>query len=254
MYRYAMKIEYDGTDFHGWQKQRNLSTVQGEMNSAFSNLERDTDGVLGAGRTDSGVHAIGQVAHVDLKRHWPPNQLQKAINFYLKPKPISVAKVQKVDSSFHARFSAIERQYLYRIFVRSYPLTFSKNSFWYIKRNLDIEKMQQGANYLVGTHDFTTFRSSLCQAKSPVKSLKSIKIQQEKDGSGLIIEINFKARSFLHNQVRSIVGTLEKVGSGNWEPSRVKSALTSKNRAECGPVAPPTGLYLKGVLYDKNTF
>ena len=254
MFRYALKIEYMGTYFHGWQRQENLETVQGAINFALKSLDPFCNGIIGAGRTDAGVHATGQVAHLDLKKNWDPNRLQHALNFYLKPKLIAIIGVAEVDSNFHSRFSAIKRHYLFKIMNRSAPLTLEKHRFWHVGRPLDIKKMEQAASYLIGKHDFTTFRSSLCQAKSPIKSIDLIKISKTNSSEGNTIEVKLEARSFLHNQVRSIVGTLEKVGSKVWPPERVKSALDSKNRSECGPVAPPSGLYLSRVDYPENIF
>ena len=243
-----------GTYFHGWQKQENLETVQGAINSALKNIEPLCSGVTGAGRTDAGVHAIGQVAHLDLIKNWDLTRLQHALNFYLKPKLIAIVGVAKVDLNFHSRFSALKRHYLFKIMNRSAPLTLEKDKFWHIGRNLDIEKMEQAASYLIGKHDFTTFRSSLCQAKSPIKTIDQIKISKTISMIGSTIEFQLEARSFLHNQVRSIVGTLEKVGSAVWAPERVRLALTSKDRSKCGPVAPSCGLYLTHVEYPDNIF
>ena len=254
MFRYALKIEYMGTYFHGWQRQKNLQTVQGEINTALKRLDPRCNGVTGAGRTDAGVHATGQVAHLDLEKNWDLTRLKYALNFYLKPKLIAIVGVAKVDANFHSRFSAIKRHYLFKIMNRAAPLTLEKNRFWHVGRPLDIESMEQAASYLIGKHDFTTFRSSLCQAKSPVKSIDQITISKMVSISGTTIEVQLEARSFLHNQVRSIVGTLEKVGSKVWSPERVQSALASKNRSKCGPVAPPSGLYLIHVDYPENIF
>ncbi len=254
MYRYALTIEYDGTNFHGWQIQKKLPTIQGAINFAIAKIQSSFEGITGAGRTDSGVHASGQVAHLELNKNWEPFRLQQALNFHLKPKPIAIIKVNRVVDDFHARFSAIERHYQFKIVNRDSPLTFQQNRYWLVKRKLNIRKMQKAANYLIGCHDFTTFRSSLCQAKSPVKTMKQIEIISTNTELWPSIEINIKAKSFLHNQVRSIVGTLEKVGSNTWEPEQVAAALVAKNRNECGPVAPPYGLYLAKVIYPQNLF
>ena len=213
MFRYALKIEYMGTFFHGWQRQENLETVQGAINSALKNLDPICNGITGAGRTDAGVHATGQVAHLDLKKNWDLIPLQNALNFYLKPKLIAIVGVAKVAPDFHSRFSAVKRHYLFKIMNRPAPLTLEKNRFWHVGRPLDIKRMEQAASYLIGKHDFTTFRSSLCQAKSPIKSIDQIRISKKISTMGTTIEVQLEARSFLHNQVRSIVGTLEKVGS-----------------------------------------
>ena len=254
MNRYALKIEYMGTPFHGWQKQPGLETVQGAINGALKNLDPFSDGVTGAGRTDAGVHATGQVAHVDLEKTWDANKLQQALNFYLKPKLISIVAIVKVNNNFHARFSAVKRHYVFKIINRMPPLTIGKSRYWQVRHPLDIEKMRQGALYLIGKHDFTTFRSTLCQARSPVKSIDKINIAKIESYMGPLIHIEFEARSFLHNQIRSITGTLGKVGSNSWIPQRVEIALSARNRSECGPVAPPSGLYLTKVDYETNIF
>ena len=243
-----------GTYFHGWQRQEKLETVQGAINSAIKKIDPLSSGVTGAGRTDAGVHATGQVAHLDLKKSWDLTRLQYALNFYLRPKLIAIVKVAKVDQDFHSRFSAVKRHYLFRIMNRPAPLTLEKHRFWHVGRPLDVQRMNQAASYLIGKHDFTTFRSSLCQAKSPIKSIEQIKISRSICKIGTTIEVRLEAKSFLHNQVRSIVGTLEKVGSKVWNPERVESALASKNRSQCGPVAPPSGLYLTHVEYPENIF
>tara|TARA_A100001011_G_C14175151_1_gene784311 strand:+ start:297 stop:1073 length:777 start_codon:yes stop_codon:yes gene_type:complete len=254
MNRYALKIEYDGTLFHGWQKQQNLDTVQGSIELALKRLDPSSKGITGAGRTDAGVHATGQVAHLDLKKNWNPDQLKQALNFFLKPKLISIVAAAKVDMDFHARFSAVKRYYLYKIINRNAPLTLDINKSWQVRRVLDVEKMNQAAKCLVGTHDFTTFRSSSCQAKSPIKSIDKVKIDSVDSSIGKSIYFKFEARSFLHNQIRSIVGTLEKVGANRWPKNRVILALSAKNRNECGPVAPANGLYLTKIDYKEDIF
>jgi len=254
MNRFALKIEYEGTQFHGWQTQPGLETVQGAINLAVKNLDAFSEGVTGAGRTDAGVHATGQVAHIDLKKDWDSYQLQQALNFYLKPKLISITASAKVDFDFHARFSAVKRHYLFKILNRNSPLTLEKNRCWHVRHKLDLKKMKKGASYLIGKHDFTTFRSTLCQAKSPVKSIDKIEILKATSSTGSSIQIKFTARSYLHNQIRSIVGTLGKVGSNSWVPEQVHLALLSKNRAACGPVAPAAGLYLYKIDYKSDIF
>ena len=254
MFRYALKIEYDGSNFYGWQKQPDLETIQGVINNCIKILDPFSEGVVGAGRTDTGVHAIGQVAHVDLEKEWNPKELQNAINYYLKPNLISIIAVERVSPEFHARFSALRRYYVYKIFIRNAPLALEKNRYWYLKKSLNKDKMMDGANYLIGRHDFTTFRSSLCQSKSPLKSIDKITISEYSYLNGSIIEIHIQAKSFLHNQVRSIAGTLQKVGTKSWPPERVGEVLEAKNRSACGPVAPPEGLYLTQVDYDKILF
>ncbi len=250
MYRFLLKLEYDGTCFHGWQIQDNIETVQGVLLEAIRNLEPSCQEVVGAGRTDAGVHATNQIAHIDLEKLWEEYTVQKALNFYLAKKPISVLEVKLVDMNFHARFSAIKRHYIYKIYYRGASLTFERNLYWNIHYPLNEEEMKVAASYLVGKHDFTTFRSSSCQAKSPVKTIDAISIKKNKSDQGFIYEFQFSARSFLHNQIRSIVGSLEKVGKGSWLPERIAQALKAKDRSNCGTVAPPQGLYLSGIEYD----
>ena len=250
MYRFLLKLEYDGTCFHGWQIQDNIETVQGALLEAIRNLEPSCQEVVGAGRTDAGVHATNQIAHIDLEKLWEEYTVQKALNFYLSKKPISVLEVKLVDKNFHARFSAIKRHYIYKIYYRGASLTFERNLYWNIHYPLNEEEMKVAARYLVGNHDFTTFRSSSCQAKSPVKTIDAILIKKNKSDHGFIYEFQFSARSFLHNQIRSIVGSLEKVGKGSWLPERISQSLQAKDRSHCGTVAPPQGLYLSGLEYD----
>ena len=254
MNRYALKIEYDGTNYHGWQKQKQCKTIQGEIELAFSKFLGHPVNVSGSGRTDSGVHALGQVAHVDLKKKWPPEEIQGALNYFLKNTLISILKVSTVDESFHSRFSAKSRSYEYKILVRRAPLTFQKNRCWHLNRNQDISRMEDGAKHLIGTHDFTTFRSSICQANSPIKTIDSILFKEKYLPSGKLIVIECTARSFLHNQVRSIVGSLEKVGSRKWNSEHIKLILESKDRKQCGSVAPPEGLYLKNITFGNRIF
>ncbi|MEE2774884.1 MAG: tRNA pseudouridine(38-40) synthase TruA [Pseudomonadota bacterium] len=254
MFRYAIKIEYDGTNFHGWQKQNSVATVQGTINQALDNLNTSGIGVIGAGRTDAGVHALGQVAHFDMPKKWEPIELQNALNYYLKSELISVISISETPTDFHARFSARKRHYLFKMLIRRPPLTLNKHRFWHVRRSQGIAQMREAAKNLVGQHDFTTFRSSICQAKSPIKTIDSISIHKHSNKNESIIEIRIQARSFLHNQVRSIVGTLEKVGSGFWTPNDVAEAIEAKDRARCGPVAPAHGLYLENVLYDEISF
>jgi len=250
MYRYALTIEYDGSPFHGWQIQNNLSTVQGVIFKAIKKLDENCENFVGAGRTDAGVHAIGQVAHVDLGTDRDCDIVAKAINFYLNKYPISILGAKKVGKDFHARFSAIKRYYTYKIFSRTTDLTFERSQYWHVRRPLDIARMEIAASYLLGKHDFTAFRSSICQASSPTKTMDSIEIHSEKIRDGLIYEFNLSARSFLHNQVRSIVGCLEKVGCGKWEPQKMQEVLLSKERSKCAALAPPSGLYLSKIKYE----
>ena len=254
MPRYALKIEYEGSTFHGWQKQKNLQTVEGELNKAMSKLEVLAQGVYGAGRTDSGVHAKGQVAHIDLGKKWNSDQLQNALNFHLKNRAISILAVEKVEDKFHARFSAVERHYEYRILLRTPPAVLEKGRHWQIRRSLNVQNMQKAANFLIGKHDFTTFRSSLCQANSPVKTINDISISEISIPHGSSLIIRLRAQSFLHNQVRSIVGSLEKVGSNKWPPEKILTILLAANRSHCGPTAPACGLYLVRVDYGGFSF
>ena len=250
MYRYALTIEYDGSPFHGWQVQNNISTVQGVIFNAIKKLDKNCENFVGAGRTDAGVHAIGQVAHVDLGTDRDCKTVEKAINYYLNKYPISILGAKKVSKDFHARYSAIKRYYTYKIFSRTTDLTFERSQFWHVRHLLDISKMELAASYLVGKHDFTAFRSSICQAPSPIKTIDSIKIKSEKIRDGIIYYFDLSARSFLHNQVRSIVGCLEKVGCGKWEPQKMQKVLLSKERSKCAALAPPRGLYLSKIKYE----
>lgn len=254
MSRYALKIEYNGLPFFGWQKQPTLPSVQGTIEAALRKLEPDCGNVQGAGRTDTGVHATGQVGHVDLKRDWTPFRLSEALNFHLKPEPVSILAVAKADDAFHARFSAIERRYTFRVVQRRAPMTFDKDNVWRVAHKLDLDAMREGAAHLIGKHDFTTFRSTICQAASPIKNLDELRIETLPYHDGIEYRFHIRARSFLHNQVRSFVGTLVHVGSGTWEPERVKHALEAKDRTACGSVCPPYGLYLSDVLYPDDPF
>ena len=251
MYRYALTIEYDGSPFHGWQVQNNITTVQGVVFDAIKKLDMNCENFVGAGRTDAGVHAIGQVAHVDLATKHDCETVQKAINYFLNKYPISIVGAREVSTDFHARFSAIRRHYTYKIFSRATDLTFERSQFWHVRHPLDTSKMELAASYLIGKHDFTAFRSSICQASSPIKTIDAIDIKSEKIRDGIIYEFNLSARSFLHNQVRSIVGCLEKVGCGKWNPQKMQEVLLSKERRKCAALAPPRGLYLSKIKYEK---
>lgn len=254
MPRYALKIEYDGLPFAGWQKQPNVPSVQGCIEAALRVLEPECAGVQGAGRTDTGVHATGQVAHVDMAKNWDPFRLSQALNFHMKPLPLAIVAAARVVDDFHARFSAIERRYLFRMVQRRAPMTFDKGSVWRVNHPIDPEAMQAGADFLIGKHDFTTFRSSICQGLTPVKTLDELRIETLEYPGGVEYRFHVRARSFLHNQVRSFVGTLERVGAGAWSPERVKHALDAVDRSECGPVCPPHGLYLAEVTYPEDPF
>ncbi|WP_411838524.1 tRNA pseudouridine(38-40) synthase TruA [Paracoccus sp. ME4] len=257
MPRFALQIEYDGAPFAGWQAQADQPSVQGAVEAALARLDPGFAAgarIAAAGRTDAGVHATGQVAHADLERDWDPFRLSEALNWHLKPAPVAILQAVRVPDDFHARFSAVERRYLFRLVARRAPMTHRRGQVWQVLNPLDIDAMRAGAAHLVGHHDFTTFRSSICQAKSPVKSLDEIRIEAVAIPQGTEYRFHLRARSFLHNQVRSIVGTLERVGAGTWAPERVGQALEARDRAACGPVCPPQGLYLTGVGYPRDPF
>ena len=254
MPRYALKIEYDGGPFAGWQRQANSPSVQAAVEQAIRRIDPDATAIAAAGRTDAGVHATAQVAHCDLARDWDTFRLAGALNHHLRPLPVSVLAVAKVADDFHARFSARERRYLFRLIHRRAPLTHESGLVWQVQHPLDLARMQAGAAHLAGHHDFTTFRSALCQARSPVKTLDEIRIEAIPVPYGTEFRFHLRARSFLHNQVRSIVGTLERVGAGAWSPADVRAALLARDRAACGPVCPPQGLYLCGVGYPDDPF
>ncbi|MFM2354974.1 MAG: hypothetical protein RLZZ528_710 [Pseudomonadota bacterium] len=254
MPRYALKIEYHGGPFAGWQRQQGQLSVQEAVETAIRRLDPEATGIGAAGRTDAGVHATGQVAHCDLARDWDPFRLTEALNWHLKPHPVAILAAARVADDFHARFSAIERRYLFRLLVRRAPATHDRGLVWQVLNPLDATAMRAGAAHLIGRHDFTTFRSAMCQSDSPVKTLDEIAIAETADPHGIEYRFALRARSFLHNQVRSIVGTLERVGAGAWEPARVAEALAARDRAACGPVCPPQGLYLTGVGYPADPF
>ncbi len=254
MPRYALKIEYDGAPFAGWQRQDGPPTVQAVLEEALTKIAPKGTPVQGAGRTDAGVHALAQVAHVDMPRDWNPFRLSEALNYHLKPHPVAVLDAAEVAEDWHARFSAVERGYLYRVVHRRAPLTHEKRQVWRVAHPLDADAMNEAAQNLIGNHDFTTFRSTMCQAKSPVKTLDHATVTTTTYSGGTEYQFAFWARSFLHNQVRSFVGTLERVGAGAWAPERVKAVLEAADRAQCGPVAPPDGLYLTHVRYDSDPF
>lgn len=255
MPRYALLIEYDGLPFNGWQRQAaGQPSVQAAVEAALAKLEPGEHTIAAAGRTDAGVHATGQVATVDLTRDWDAFRLSEALNFHLKPAPVSIIRAVRVAPDFHARFSANERRYLFRLISRRAPVTHDKGRVWQVSNRLDLAAMQAGAAHLIGLHDFTTFRSTMCQSNSPVKTLDEVTITEQPYPGGTEFRFALRARSFLHNQVRSIVGTLERVGAGSWDPDDVQQALQAKDRAACGPVCPPQGLYLTGVGYPEDPF
>jgi tRNA pseudouridine38-40 synthase len=246
MPRYALTIEYDGGPFVGWQRQLNGASIQARLEDAVFAVNGARVVVHGAGRTDAGVHALGQVAHVDLVKDWSCDRLRDALNAHLKPDPIAICHVESVSLAFEARFSAIRRHYRYLIDNRRAPLTLTLGRAWHVKWSLDAQAMHEAAQSLLGRHDFTTFRASECQASSPIRTLERLDVRR----SGDRIEIDVSARSFLHNQVRSIAGSLEHVGSGKWRPADLIAALDARDRKRCGQVAPPQGLYLMAVDYS----
>lgn len=254
MSRYALKIEYSGGPFSGWQRQPGQPTVQGAIEDAIRKIEPGFDTIAAAGRTDTGVHATGQVAHADLARNWEPFRLSEALNYHLKPHPVAILEAAAVADDWHARFSATERRYLFRLVSRRAPLAHERGLVWQINYTLDLDAMRQAAQTLIGKHDFTTFRSTICQAASPVKTLDEVRIDTRERPYGAEYSFHFRARSFLHNQIRSFVGSLVQVGSGTWEPAQMKRALEARDRAACGPVCPPQGLYLSQVNYDDDPF
>lgn len=250
MPRFAFRLEYHGGPFRGWQRQAEGPTVQAALEAALARLNPGPVTVAGAGRTDTGVHATGQVAHADLARDWDPFRLAEALNAHLRPDPVAVTACARVPEAFHARFSAKGRAYAYRILTRRAPPVLQAGLVWHIRHPLDAQAMRAGAAHLLGRHDFTTFRASLCQSPSPIKSLDALEVEVAGDE----IRLHVAARSFLHNQVRSMVGTLERVGAGAWPPDRVAEALAARSRAACGPVAPPEGLCLTRVRYPADPF
>jgi tRNA pseudouridine38-40 synthase len=243
--RWRVRIEYDGGPFVGWQRQENGPSVQEALEDAITAFSGETVTVHGAGRTDSGVHALGQVAHFDLARETDADTVRDAINFHLKPRRIAILVAEEVDADFHARFSAVEREYLYRMTTRRAPLALDAGRAWQVPVALDAGAMAEAAQRLIGHHDFTSFRAAQCQADSPVKTLDEITVTS----AGENIEIKVRARSFLHNQVRIITGTLKLVGEGKWGADDVAKALAACDRAAAGPTAPPDGLYLAAVRY-----
>ncbi len=254
MPRFALKVEYHGGPFAGWQRQRDQPSVQGAIEAALARLEPRAHTIAAAGRTDAGVHGLGQVAQCDLGKDWAPFRLMEALNYHLKPQPVAIVDCAVVGDDWHARFSALERQYKFRLLMRRAPATHDAGLVWQVPQLLDVGAMQAGAAHLVGRHDFTTFRSSICQAASPLKTLDALEISAVAGPGGPELRFDLRARSFLHNQVRSIVGTLERVGRGAWAPGDVKTALEACDRAACGPVCPPQGLYLSGVVYPRDPF
>ena len=245
MPRFKLTIEYDGTPFIGWQTQDSGASVQGVLTDAIAAFTGERVIVAGAGRTDTGVHALGQVAHIDLAKDWEPGNVRDAINFHLRPRPVAVLTAERAAEDFDARFSAVKRHYLYRIVNRRADLTLERNLAWRVPRVLDSTAMQEAAQRLIGKHDFTTFRSTECQARSPLKTLERLDVARDGDA----LRITASARSFLQHQVRSMVGSLVHVGEGKWSADDLAAALAARDRSRCGQVAPPHGLYLVRVDY-----
>lgn len=248
MPRYKLLIEYDGTPFAGWQWQDDVPSVQRALTEALAAFCGHDVRVQAAGRTDAGVHAMGQVAHVDLQKDWRVDRVRDALNAHLRPHPVAVLSAELVPDTFDARFSAMKRHYFYRIVNRRADLALDRDRAWRVPRRLDADAMHEAAQHLVGKHDFTSFRSTECQAKSPVKTLDRLDVTRAADE----VHVHTSARSFLHNQVRSMVGSLALVGDGKWQPGEIAAVLARRDRAACGPVAPPQGLYLMRVDYGEK--
>ena len=247
MPRYKLTVEYDGRPYRGFQAQAGLASVQGAIEAAVKGFCGQDLRLQAAGRTDTGVHATGQVVHVDLDKPWKPDVVRDALNAHLVPQPVAILSAELMeDPRWHARFSATERRYIYRILNRTAPPALDWGRVWHVKKPLDAEAMHAAAQVLVGHHDFTTFRDLQCQAKSPMKTLDVAQVRR--DGEAVILE--FASRSFLHRQVRSMTGTLAEVGLGRWSAADLGQALAARDRRACGPVAPATGLYLVGVSYE----
>ncbi len=254
MYRYALKVEYNGAPFHGWQRQNDVPSVQGVIEAALAKVEPRVHNIAAAGRTDAGVHGLAQVAHCDMERNWKPFRLSEALNYHMKPHPVAIVACAPVSEDFHARFSALERRYLFRVLVRRAPATHQAGLVWQVKKPLDLEAMRAAAKHLIGKHDFTTFRSTICQSVSPVKTIDRLDMVEVETAAGLEVHFDVRARSFLHNQVRSFVGTLERVGAGSLTPDDVRKMREARDRQACGPVSPPHGLYLAHVAYAIDPF
>jgi tRNA pseudouridine38-40 synthase len=245
MQRYKITIEYDGTPFVGWQFQKNGLSIQEILQNAIFNFSKEKAVITGAGRTDSGVHALAQVAHFDLKKQINKKSFLPGINQHIGNKPVTVLKINKTNKIFHARFDAKKRTYQYTIINRQSPLALQKNKAWHIRKKLNVKDMKKGAKLLLGTHDFSTFRASSCGAKSPIKTIEKISIKKNKDK--LILE--FTSKSFLQQQVRSMVGCIKYVGEGKWKLDDFEQIFRSKKRIRCAPPAPACGLYLKNISY-----
>lgn len=245
MHRIRLTIEYDGSPFCGWQRQSGQPSVQQALEEAIARFSGETVVTQAAGRTDTGVHALGQVVHFDLEREWDPFRVREALNFHLKPDPIAILEAETVGMDFEARFSAKGRRYEYLILNRRARPALDRDKVWHVPVPLDAEAMHRAAQLILGRHDFTTFRAAECQAKSPDRTLDTFSVSRQADR----LVVSAGARSFLHHQVRSMVGSLKLVGEGKWTPADFRAALDARDRARCGPLAPPDGLYLTGVDY-----
>lgn len=245
MARFKLTLEYDGTPFCGWQRQADRMSVQQALEEAIARFSGEIVVTQAAGRTDAGVHALGQVAHFDLSRPWDPFRIREALNYHLRPHPVAVIECEAVGADFEARFSARARHYEYRILNRRAPAALERNQVWHVPVPLAAARMHEAAQLILGKHDFTTFRSAECQASSPIRTLDAFDVA----GDGETIAIAVSARSFLHHQVRSMVGSLKLVGEGKWSPADFRAALDAAERARCGAMAPASGLYLTGVDY-----
>jgi tRNA pseudouridine38-40 synthase len=245
MQRYKLKIEYDGTPFVGWQFQKNGLSIQEVLQQAIFNLSKEKAIVTGAGRTYSGVHALEQIAHFDLRKKIEKKKFLPGLNQHIGNKPITILKINKTNKKFHSRFDAKKRTYQYIVINRQSPLTLQKNKAWHIRKKLNIVEMKKAVKLLLGTHDFSTFRASSCGAKSPIKTMEKIFIKKSKDK----ITLNFTSKSFLQQQVRSMVGCIKYLGEGKWNIDEFKKSFKSRNRLKCAPPAPACGLYLKKIKY-----
>lgn len=245
MPRYRLVVEYDGGPYHGFQAQGGLKSVQDSLERAVKAFSGETLRLQAAGRTDTGVHATGQVVHIDLQKAWRPEVVRDAMNAHLVPEPIAILDAAEAEPGWHARFSAKERRYIYRILNRKSPPALDRGRAWHVKKPLDAEAMHQAAQVLVGHHDFTTFRDAQCQAKSPMKTMDLARVWRE----GELVLLEFASRSFLHRQVRSMTGSIAEVGVGRWTADDLAAALEARDRKACGAVAPAQGLYLTGVRY-----
>ncbi len=244
-FRYKLTIEYDGTPFSGWQRQAERASVQQAVEEAICGMSGETVTLQAAGRTDAGVHALGQVVHFELSKDWDPFRIREALNYHLRPQPVAIIAAEAVGEDFEARFSAKARHYEYRILNRRAPAVIERNHVWHVPMALDADAMDHAAGSILGTHDFTTFRSAECQANSPMRTLDHFAVRRELDH----IVITASARSFLHHQVRSMVGSLKLVGEGKWKPAKLRAVLDARDRSQCGAMAPSAGLYLTRVDY-----